>query len=161
VAEAGEQVRGQADGLGPGHVDRPVPGGPPVAPEGLGLCDVVLDVDVGAVTGIEPGQLPGCGVDGDQRVAAPEVFLPVGGPFAVARVQRFVPDDDPGPGGPLVQVQQPGQFGDERVGDGFATLALRTCRCGTSLRYIALDHCTHPGVGRPGLGASAGERLYM
>ncbi len=74
VAQAGEQVRGQGDDLGPGHVDRPLLGGPPVQAQCLGLFDVVLDVDMRAVPGVEPGDLPGRGVDGDELVAAPELL---------------------------------------------------------------------------------------
>jgi hypothetical protein len=84
VAVAGQQVRGQGDDLGPGHVNRPVPGGPAVQAQCLGLFDVVLHVDVGAVAGIQPGDLPDAGVGGDQLVAAPELFFPFGGSFAVA-----------------------------------------------------------------------------
>ena len=46
--------------------------GPPVQAEVLGLFDVVLDVDVGAVAGIEPGDRSWCWC----RVA-PEPFEPV------------------------------------------------------------------------------------
>ena len=60
--------------------------GQPVEAEVLGLCDVVFDVDVGAVPGIQPGDLPDLGVDGDQLVAAPELLLSLGGPLAVAGV---------------------------------------------------------------------------
>jgi hypothetical protein len=35
-------------------------------------------VDVTAVAGIEPGNLPDLGVGGDELVAAPELFLPFG-----------------------------------------------------------------------------------
>ena len=95
VAVAGQQVRGQGDDLGPGEVDRPEAGGPVVQAEVLGLFDVVLDVDVGAVAGIEPGDLPDLGVGDDQLVAAAEGLLAVGGPFAVAGVQWLVADQDP------------------------------------------------------------------
>jgi hypothetical protein len=95
-----------------------VPRGPPVEAEVLGLFDVVLDVDVGAVPGVESGDLPVAGVGGDQLVAAPELVLPFGGPLAVAGVQRLVTHDDPQPGDLLVsgaEVEQAGQVGDERV----------------------------------------------
>jgi hypothetical protein len=36
---------------------------PPVEPDRFGLLDVVLDMHVGAVPGVEPGDLPGAGVD--------------------------------------------------------------------------------------------------
>ncbi len=62
LAEAGQQVRGQRDDLGPGEVDRPEPGGPVVQAEVLGLFDVVLHVHVGAVAAAEPGDLPDPGV---------------------------------------------------------------------------------------------------
>jgi hypothetical protein len=65
VAEAGEQVRREGDDLGPGHVDRPVARWPPVQPGCLGLLDVVFDVHMGAVAGVQPGDLPGLGVRGD------------------------------------------------------------------------------------------------
>ena len=52
----------------------------------------------------------------------PETFTPhyvhtpwVGGPFAVAGVQRLVPDDHPDTTSPAAGVQQTGQVGDERV----------------------------------------------
>ena len=99
MAERGEQLSGEGDDLGPGNVDRPVARWPPVEAEVLGLLDVVLDVDVGAVPRVEPGDLPDAGVDGDELVAAPELFLPLGGPFAVAGVQWLVADDDPQTGG--------------------------------------------------------------
>jgi hypothetical protein len=51
-------------------------------------------VDVGAVAGIEPGDLPDLGVGDDQLVSAAEGLLPVGGPFAVAGVQWFVADQE-------------------------------------------------------------------
>src|SRR6185295_761080 len=118
VAVAGQQVRGQGDDLGPGEVDRPEAGGPVVEAEVLGLFDVVLHVHVGAVAGIEPGDLSGSRVGDDQLVAAAEGLLPVGGPFAVAGMQRFVADQDPQPGDrllPGVQVEQAGQLGDVGV----------------------------------------------
>ena len=68
--------------------------------------------------GVEPGDLPDLRVDGDQLVAAPELFLPLGSPFAVAGVQRLVTDDDPQPGDlvvPAPEVEQTGQVGDEGV----------------------------------------------
>ena len=74
---------------------------------------------------VEPGDLPGAGVGGDQLVAAPELLLPVGGPLAVAGAQRLVAHYDPQAGdlrGPTVQVQQPAQVGDERVRHEFAVL---------------------------------------
>ena len=97
-------------------------------PEVLGLFDVVLDVHVGAVAGIEPGDLPDLGVGGDQLVAAAEGLLPVGGPFAVAGVQRLVADEDPQPGDlllPALEVEQAGQVGDEACLDGLAVLVDR------------------------------------
>jgi len=84
MSAAGEQVRGQGDDLGPRDVDRPLPRGPPVQAEVLGLFDVVLEVDMGAVPRVEPADLPDTGVGGDELVAAPELFLPFGGPLAVA-----------------------------------------------------------------------------
>src|SRR5207342_121896 len=108
VAVAGQQVRGQRDDLGPGDVDRPESGGPPIQPEVLGLFDVVLHVHVGAVAGIEPGDLPDLRVGDDQLVAAAQGFLAVGGPFAVAGVQWLVADRDPQPGDlllPAVEVE--------------------------------------------------------
>ncbi len=90
MSEAGQQVRGQGDDLGPRDVDRPLPRGPPVQAEVLGLFDVVLEVDMGAVPRVEPADLPDTGVGGDELVAAPELFLPFGGPLAVAGVQRLV-----------------------------------------------------------------------
>jgi hypothetical protein len=38
-------------------------------------------MDVGAVPWVEPGDLPDLRVGGDQLVAAPELFLPFGGPL--------------------------------------------------------------------------------
>src|SRR6185436_12834497 len=98
LAVAGQQVRGQRDDLGPGDVDRPEAGGPVVEAEVLGLFDVVLHVHVRAVAGIQPGDLPDLGVGDNQLVAAAEGPLAVGGPFAVAGVERFVADQDPQPG---------------------------------------------------------------
>ena len=46
VSEAGEQVRGHRDDLGPRDVDRPLPRRPAVQAQCLGLLDVVLDVDM-------------------------------------------------------------------------------------------------------------------
>jgi hypothetical protein len=77
MPEGGEQAGGHGDHGGPGDVDLPVPRGPPVQPDRLGLLDVGLDVDVGAVTGVRPGDLPGGGVDGDQLVA-PSATSPAG-----------------------------------------------------------------------------------
>ncbi len=42
-------------------------------------CLTSFDVDVGAVAGVEPGELSDLGVDGDQLVAAAELFLSFGG----------------------------------------------------------------------------------
>jgi len=72
-----------------------VAGRPAVQADGLALFDVVLDVDVGAVAGVKPGELADAGVDGDQLVAPPEFLLRLGGAGEVARVQRFVTDEDP------------------------------------------------------------------
>ena len=63
VAERGEQAGGHGDHGDPGDVDLPASGGPPVEPDRFGALDVVLDMDVGAVPGVEPGELPGAGVD--------------------------------------------------------------------------------------------------
>ncbi|MGH3846901.1 MAG: hypothetical protein ACRDS0_36585, partial [Pseudonocardiaceae bacterium] len=52
--------------------------------------------------GVEPGGVPDAGVDGDELVAAPELFLPFGGPLAVAGVARLVAHDDPQLGDLLV-----------------------------------------------------------
>lgn len=57
MAEAGQQVRGQGHNLGPGHGDRPITRRPPVQAEILGLLDVVLDMDLGVVAGVQPGGL--------------------------------------------------------------------------------------------------------
>ena len=70
VPEAGEQVRGQGDDLGQREVDRPVPRRPLTQPEGLGLLDVVFDMDVAAVAGVESGDLPDRRVGGDDLVAS-------------------------------------------------------------------------------------------
>src|SRR5512144_1999719 len=118
VPERGEQAGGQGDHGDPGDVDLPVPGGPPVQPDRLGLFDVVLDVDVGAVPGVQPGDLPGGRVDRDQLVAAAAGLLPVTGALGVLRMEGLVPGDDPKSGdllGPLGQVQQPGDVGDPGV----------------------------------------------
>ncbi len=95
MAEAGQQVRGQGHNLSPGHVDCLVPRWPPVQAKVLGLLDVVLDVDVGAVAGVQPGDLPAAGISGHELIAAPELLFPFGGLLALARVQRLVPPDNP------------------------------------------------------------------
>ena len=72
-----------------------------------------------AVTRARPGDLSDLRVDGDQLVAAPELALPFGDPFAVAGVQWLVARDNPQPGDPVVptpEVEQPGHLGDEGVG---------------------------------------------
>ena len=83
-------------------------------------------MNVGAVAGAGPRDLPAAGVGGDELVAAAGFLLPFGGALAVAGVQRLVPDDDPQAGDLLLlgaQVGQAGQVRDERVIDGFAVLA--------------------------------------
>src|SRR3954465_2587981 len=118
VAEAGQQVRRQRDDLGPGDVDCPEPRRPPGQAQVLGLLDAVLDVGVGAVAGIQPGDLPAPGVGGDQLEAAAQPLLPLAGPLAVARMQRLAAPHDSQPGDlllPGAQVQQAGQLGDEGV----------------------------------------------
>jgi hypothetical protein len=49
--------------------------------------DVVLDVDVGAVPGVQPGDLPGDGVDGAQLVSTAAGLLPVAGQLEVLGVK--------------------------------------------------------------------------
>ncbi len=74
---------------------------------------------------VEPGDLPDVGVDGDQLVAAPELFLPLGGPLAVAGVQRLVTHDDPQVRDlvvPAAEVEQAGQVSDEGIPDEVAVL---------------------------------------
>src|ERR1019366_2027710 len=66
------------------------------------------------------------GAGGDQLVAAPELLLALGGPLAVARMQRLVPHDNPQAGDlllPGAQAGQAGQVGDERVVREVAVLA--------------------------------------
>ena len=51
---------------------------------------------VGAVSGVEPGDLPGAGVDRDQLIPPTAGFLPITGPLGVLGVQQLtVPGDDP------------------------------------------------------------------
>ena len=57
VPEAGEQGSVQGHDPCPCHVDRPVLRWPQVQADGLGLFDVVLDVNVRAVPGVQPGDL--------------------------------------------------------------------------------------------------------
>src|ERR1022692_2215023 len=124
--EQGSRVAGQAPARGPGHVEGPAARGPPVQAEVLGLLDVVLHVDVRAVAGVQPRDLPAAGAGGDEPVAAAEFLLPLGGALAVAGVQRLVADDDPQAGDlllPGAQVKQAGQVRHERVLGGFAVLA--------------------------------------
>ena len=72
VPETGEQVRSQGDDVGQREVDRPVPRRPLTQPEGAGLLDVVFGMDVAAVAGVEPGELPDRRVGGDDLVAPAE-----------------------------------------------------------------------------------------
>lgn len=65
----GEQVGGEHDGGQPGGVDGERPAGEAAQ---AGVCagaEAVLDPGVGAVAGVEEGQLPDCGVGGEAWVA--------------------------------------------------------------------------------------------
>src|SRR5206468_1148952 len=119
VADAGQQVRGQGDDLGPGDVDRPEPRRPPIQTEILGLLDVVIHVHVGAVPGIQPGHLPAPGGGGHQ----PDAAAPLPVPAALAAAGADVFEQLVGEPGAVQADQQPvpvaaGQAGHGQVQQG-------------------------------------------
>jgi hypothetical protein len=114
------QPRGHGDGergeLQPGRVPALVGGGQLLRARRLQLFDLVLDVGLGPVPGVEPLELPADGV-GCERAVAPFRVLIQGG--LLARRAGGAGDDDPQIGRPAVEPvtvglvpQQPGQVGD-------------------------------------------------
>src|SRR5664280_2381381 len=97
MSERGEQAARHGDHGDPGDVDLPVPRWPPVHPDRFGLLDICFDVDVGAVPGVQPGDLPGDRVDGDQLVAPAPGLLPVTGPLGVFRMKGCLLYTSPSP----------------------------------------------------------------
>jgi hypothetical protein len=63
---------------------------------------------MGAVAGVQPGDLPGLGA-GDQLVTPAPLLLPVGGSLAVPGVQGLAAGDDPQAGNLLCQSSRPGR----------------------------------------------------
>jgi len=123
VAQPRGQRGRQGGQLQPGGVAVVVYRGQVAGAAGLELLDSVLDVGLGAVTGVEPLDLPGGGVGGERAV------LPVGVVAELGRLAGRSGDAAGGdpqvarPGGQLVAVaagpaQDPGQVGDLRAGVG-------------------------------------------
>jgi hypothetical protein len=81
--------------IGPRDVDCPVSGGHLSRPNALACFTLFSTWMWERWRASSRDDLSDAGVGGDQLVAAAELFLPFGGPFAVAGVQRLVPDDGP------------------------------------------------------------------
>jgi len=78
------------------------------------VTDAVFDAGMRAVPGFQERQLSGGGV-GDEGLVTPAVGLLEQGQLG-AGVGAFAAHDDPHPGRPGAQVEQPGEFGDIAAG---------------------------------------------
>jgi hypothetical protein len=82
------------------------------APQAFGVFDVVLDVGLGAVAGVEPLELPGGGVGGERAVAPVRVLAEFG---LLTGLARGAAGDHPQIGGPALEQVDLGRAAGEGV----------------------------------------------